>query len=150
MYQRLYVPVDDSETANLSLTEAARFTQACGAQLRVVHVSDFAQFGWGGAEYLDPAELKESVQEAGIAILDNAKIRLAELGASAEMVLLESWGESIADKLVADADQWRADLIMMGTHGWGELKHLLLGSVVEGVLKHSSIPVILLRIQSKK
>lgn len=39
------------------------------------------------------------------------------------------------------AEQHKADLIVMGTHGRTGLNHLLVGSVAEYVIRHSSIPV---------
>lgn len=43
------------------------------------------------------------------------------------------------------ASEWRADLIILSTHGRTGLRHLLLGSVAEKVLRHASCPVLLLR-----
>ncbi len=39
------------------------------------------------------------------------------------------------------ADEWYADIIVIGTHGKGQLSRLLLGSVTEKVIKHSKKPV---------
>ncbi|UGA38076.1 universal stress protein [Chromobacterium haemolyticum] len=57
MYQRIFVPVDDSETSNLALHEACHLAKEVGASLKLVHVVDLAQFGWGGTEFLDATEL---------------------------------------------------------------------------------------------
>lgn len=39
------------------------------------------------------------------------------------------------------AEQWGAELIVMGTHGRTGLQHLLMGSVAENIVRHSKIPV---------
>ena len=38
------------------------------------------------------------------------------------------------------ADGWKADLIVLGTHGRTGLSHLIMGSVAEKVMTHSEIP----------
>ena len=39
------------------------------------------------------------------------------------------------------ADEWQADLIVLGTHGRTGLAHLLMGSVAEKVMRHSARPL---------
>ena len=38
------------------------------------------------------------------------------------------------------AEEWDADLIVLGTHGRTGISHLLMGSVAEKVIRHSVIP----------
>ncbi|MCP1288846.1 MULTISPECIES: universal stress protein [Chromobacterium] len=145
MYQRIFVPVDDSETSNLALHEACHLAKEVGASLKLVHVVDLAQFGWGGTEFLDATELQKSIKQAGEQVLGQAGAKAKELGVTADCKILESWGDKIAAVLVDDAGVWGADLIVMGTHGWSGLMHLLMGSVAEGVLKLADVPVLLVR-----
>lgn len=44
--------------------------------------------------------------------------------------------------IVAYAAQVQADLIVLGTHGYGPIKHLLLGSVADRVIRHARCPVL--------
>jgi nucleotide-binding universal stress UspA family protein len=46
--------------------------------------------------------------------------------------------------LLDDANSWGADLVVMGTHGWSGLMHILMG-VAEGLLKQADVPVLLVR-----
>ncbi|KMJ50295.1 universal stress protein [Vogesella sp. EB] len=145
MYQRIFVPVDDSETSALALAEACKLAKEVGAAVKMVHVVDLAQFGWGGAEFLDAAELQGSIREAGEQVLSQARTRAEALGVVPETGIIESWGDRIASVIMDDASKWGADLLVMGTHGIGGLMHLLLGSVAEGVLKIADVPVLLVR-----
>lgn len=145
MYQRIFVPVDDSETSALALAEACKLAKEVGAAVKMVHVVDLAQFGWGGAEFLDAAELQGSIREAGEQVLSQARTRAEALGVAPETAIIESWGDRIASVIMDDASKWGADLLVMGTHGIGGLMHLLLGSVAEGVLKIADVPVLLVR-----
>jgi len=48
--------------------------------------------------------------------------------------------------LVEAAKRWSADLLVLGTHGWRGLQHLVLGSVAEGVVRLAPVPVLLVRL----
>jgi nucleotide-binding universal stress UspA family protein len=50
-----------------------------------------------------------------------------------------------ADVIVHFAQERGADLIVMGSHGHTGLRHLLLGSVAEKVLRHAPCPVLIVR-----
>src|SRR5207245_3097999 len=47
-----------------------------------------------------------------------------------------------AEKILHEAAQQKADLIVMGSHGHGAIYNLLVGSVTEGVLKSAPCPVV--------
>ena len=51
----------------------------------------------------------------------------------------------VPDVVVAEAKRWPADLIVAGTHGRRGLSHLFLGSVAEGIIRISTVPVLLIR-----
>ena len=42
------------------------------------------------------------------------------------------------------AEEWEADLIVLGTHGRTGLSHLLMGSVAEKVIRHSTKPMLII------
>jgi nucleotide-binding universal stress UspA family protein len=45
------------------------------------------------------------------------------------------------------ADEWEADLIVLGTHGKTGLTHLLMGSVAEKVVRHSVKPLFIIPVK---
>ena len=47
-------------------------------------------------------------------------------------------------RLLKVADEWAADLIVMGTHGRTGLSHILMGSIAEHVVRHAKIPVLII------
>ena len=47
------------------------------------------------------------------------------------------------EKILHEAEQQKADLIVMGSHGHGALHDLLMGSVTEGVLRKNRCPLLL-------
>ena len=52
--------------------------------------------------------------------------------------------------IVDHAVQWKADLIMLGSHGKTDLERLLLGSVSEYVLRHAHCSVMIVRDKSRE
>lgn len=49
-----------------------------------------------------------------------------------------------ADSILKEAKNLNADIIVMGTHSRKWLENILMGSVAESVLKHSTIPVFII------
>lgn len=51
----------------------------------------------------------------------------------------------VGDEIIGEAAEWRADVIVMATHGRGGLARAWLGSVAEHCVKHAERPVLLVR-----
>jgi nucleotide-binding universal stress UspA family protein len=150
MYQRILVPVDDSETSRRALIEAMRFCCDQHGRVRLVHVIDLAQFTWGGAEFVDVGELQSNLKASGRKVLDDAALRMSGQGLEVETALVEIWGGHLSTAIIEDATAWAADIIVMGSHGGTGLAHLLLGSVAEGVVRHAPVPVLIIPIKRQK
>ncbi|AOX99147.1 universal stress protein [Jeongeupia sp. USM3] len=145
MYERILVPVDDSETSAAALREATKVACNQKARVKIVHVIDLAQFAWSANEFLDVPQLQEALRRSGQRVLEQQGEVLKSAGVDVESELLEAWGGNLARAIVDEADKWRAELIVMGTHGYGGLTHMLLGSVAEGVIHVTQVPVLLVR-----
>ncbi|HEX4180354.1 MAG TPA: universal stress protein, partial [Caulobacteraceae bacterium] len=50
-----------------------------------------------------------------------------------------------AEEIVAAAQAWSADLIVIGSHGRSALTQVLLGSVAEAVMRNAPCPVLVVR-----
>jgi len=144
MYQHILVPVDGSTTSDRALQEALRLAKQQGAQLRLIYVLENILFPDNEA-YFDYAALQEVVKRNGENILERAKAAALQAGIEAETMLLETAGERIASMIVAEAQRWPADLIVIGTHGRSGFNRLLFGSVAEGVVRTAQTPVLLIR-----
>jgi nucleotide-binding universal stress UspA family protein len=46
------------------------------------------------------------------------------------------------EEIIAIANEWGANIIVVGTHGRTGLTHLLMGSTAEYVVRHSKVPVL--------
>lgn len=149
IYQRILVPIDNSESSKRAIMEAKRFANGT-VRFRFVHVVDLAQFAWwNSSQFIDITLLQQGLKVAGQDILEQAKRLIALPETVVETNLIEVWGGSLAKGILEDATAWQSDLIVMATHGHGALTHLLLGSVTEGVVFESHIPVLLVRSTEK-
>lgn|SRR5512134_617607 len=144
MYQHILVPVDGSTTSEHALQEAIKLAKQQGAQLRLIYVVENILFPDNEA-YFDYAALQEVVKRNGENILEHAKTVARQAGIEAETMLLDTAGERIASVIVAEAQRWPADLVVIGTHGRSGFNRLLFGSVAEGVVRTAQIPVLLIR-----
>ena len=75
---------------------------------------------------------------------DEIKSKLAKTNISVTDRIIVSVS-SIVGEIVGFADKEKIDLIILGTRGRTGFKKLLLGSVAEGVVNHSSCPVMVVR-----
>ncbi len=144
MYKRILVPIDGSSTSDRALQEAIKLIDAQPAQLRLVHVVDDLQF-LDTEGYVDYAELRELTRKIGERALAKACEVARQADITVDTSLLEANGERIARVIDAEAIRWSADLIVIGTHGRSGFNHLLFGSVAEGVVRGTSVPVLLVR-----
>ncbi len=145
VYRRILVPIDGSPTSTRGLAEAIRLARDQGAALRLVHVLD-ELIVTPGAEtvvYLD--NTVDLLREAGAQILARAKTLVQEAGLQPESVILEIMGGRAADSVVAEANRWGADLIVLGTHGRRGVGRLVMGSDAEEVVRTAQVPVLLVR-----
>ena len=145
MYQRILVPIDGSATAERALQEAIGLA-AGKAQLRLVYViEELYPLDAEGFVYIDYEALQQAMRSTGERTLTQAAEKVRRSGITAETALLDMPGERVADVIDNEALSWKADLIVIGTHGRAGLSRLLLGSVAEDVVRGASVPVLLVR-----
>ncbi|HEY0682217.1 MAG TPA: universal stress protein [Steroidobacter sp.] len=145
MYQRILVGIDGSATSLRGLDEAIRLANATGARLLLVHVLNTLILEGEIASTAYYQALADEIRGAGRKILEHAAIRAREAGVPFEDKMIEKIGAHAADEIVAQAMEWSADLIVLGTHGRRGLKRLAMGSDAELVMRHSPAPVLLVR-----
>jgi nucleotide-binding universal stress UspA family protein len=89
---------------------------------------------------------QEAAKELASKPLKQAAERAAEFGIRTETQLALPQHTDRSVKILELAAEWKADLIVMGTHGRDGIDHFLLGSVAEGVVRHATVPVMLVRV----
>jgi nucleotide-binding universal stress UspA family protein len=145
MYARILVGIDGSFPSVLALDEAIKLAKEQGAKLRIVHVVDEGLVVGANVPSFNLPQAEPARQEEGRAIMDSARERARLQGIEPETVLLEELTHQPGRMLVEQAAQWPADLIVCGTHGRRGVRRLLLGSDSEYVVRHTPVPLLLVR-----
>lgn len=146
--QTILVPTDFSDSANAALGWAESLARAFEAQIVLLHVVDL-EYQWIPA---GPAVVPSPVPAAvARRVREQARVSLDALAAKTAGVrrgLLRS-GHA-RDVILAAADEVKADVIVMGTHGRRGVEHLFIGSVAEYVVRHARAPVMTVRAPGKR
>ena len=132
MFDRILLPTDFSPSAAAAITLArSHFPQAT---MLLLHV-------------LNPKQLAEEIGPSATA---REKREAIELAARNQLEAIAQAGEekavrvgSAAETILDHANEWQADLIVMGTHGRTGLVHFLNGSVAEQVVRRARRPVLI-------
>lgn len=135
-YEKILIAVDSSEYSMKAARKGLELAHQLNAKAALVFVVDITK----ATGSIDAGILP---QEAIIVLKKEAEQTLDELAAmynGKELMKFMPEGHPTED-IIQTAETWQADLIVMGTHGRTGLKHLLMGSVAEHILRHSKIPV---------
>ncbi|SDC96139.1 universal stress protein [Paraburkholderia lycopersici] len=149
MYSRILVALDGSETAAAALDAAIRLAHGTGAELLPLYVIDIPAIAYEVPGF-DPSIARDAYVEESRIVCADAQTRMTSEGVkgtprSAEV---ELGGEDVAQCIERIAADWRADLIVMGTHGRRGVRRLVLGSVAERVLRSARCPVLLIPLRA--
>jgi nucleotide-binding universal stress UspA family protein/CheY-like chemotaxis protein len=145
--QRILCPVDFSPCSEAALRYATSLADAVGADVEVLHVF------WEVPPYLpvDPTAFgmpADGTRTMTTYLRDQSQERLDALVAQLD----ERWHHRIAKRSMAGEPGPRIveaceaegyDLVVMGTHGHGALRRVLLGSVADKVVRASPVPVLI-------
>ena len=146
MYKKILVPVDGSPTSSRGLSEAIKLAKLTGARLRLIHVVDELSFATGmEAATMATGEMIQLLRESGQLLLKKDAARVEKAGLSVDTVLCDSIAGRVCDHVTEQAGLWRADLIVLGTHGRRGVGRLLIGSDAEMIARLASVPVLLVR-----
>jgi len=145
MYERILVPVDGSAPSQRGLDEALAVAAQFGSKLRLVHVLDESALAMSTDLAMNVGALIAMLREGGEQVLAKARERARARGIEADAVLHDTFSGRICDLVIREAAEWKADLIVIGTHGRRGAGRLLLGSDAEQILRLAPVPVLLVR-----
>ncbi len=142
-YKRILVPVDGSSTSNAGLKEALKLAHARNAKLCLLHIMDEHMLFISPEAAPSMGAIMESLRANGTGILKRAAQAALAKGVKAQSALVESRGLRVSDTIVREAKRWRADIIVMGTHGRRGMNRLIMGSDADLVVRYAGVPVLL-------
>ena len=131
------VPLDFSEHADHALEYAIGLARTLQSRLTLIYVIHTPS--WAGGDFT--AQMTELEHDAEHALEPYLR-RIQAAGLKGACMVRQGvpWHE-----IVEVAKQRHVDLILMSTHGYTGLQHVLLGSVAERVVRHAPCPVLVTR-----
>ena len=142
MFKRIAVALDGSECSKQALAVAMQLAESEHAKLGICSIVDpIVITGTAPPSPAMDLVIRDMETEAR-RLVDEGIARARRTGLTAT-----GWTHNgmPAQQILRYADRFKADVIVMGTHGRSGIRHLLMGSVAEGVLRGSSVPVLVVR-----
>ncbi len=135
--QRILVPTDFSAPSGQALEYAAMIAKQFKADLILLHVID--SLSYSVTDTLNVIEHRRALETLARSLLRNLSQPLL---ARHLAVTTQLTSGTPHHEILQEAQTSKVDLIVMGTHGRTGVRHLLLGSVAEKVVRLSACPVV--------
>jgi nucleotide-binding universal stress UspA family protein len=141
----ILVPTDFSADAEKALSTATELAKLFGAKIVVLHAYhvDIPVVSPMAGGYALPQGFYEDLRCQATAQVEKLAKEAATEGIEATGIALQ---EPAAVVIAAQAESLPADLIVMGTRGLTGLKHVVLGSVAERVVRTAPCPVLTVKV----
>ena len=143
----ILVAVDISDATQKVLAVSKYFADATDARVRVLHVAeaepDFVGYDAGPDVVRD--QVASEYREEHRSVQEYAE-QLRDAGIDAKALLIK--GPLVAT-ILQQAKRFDADLLIVGSHGFGAIYDLLVGSASRGILKDTEIPVLVVPIRDE-
>jgi len=143
----ILLATDGSPSAQKATGVAIELASATNAVLRIVSAWRIPvyEYGYVPAQYVP--ELVDAQREGAQSAVERAVDAATAAGVVATFELRQG---DAADEICAAADEVKADMIVLGAHGWGAVRRLFFGSVSTSVLHRASCPVLVVRAEPEE
>lgn len=136
-FQRILAAVDLSRQSVPVLEAAATIAQADQAELRAIYVEDRLTPMLLEAALFDEKDTRHHTEKQ---FAETVK----EVSLPSELMVSRAIREGHGGReILHEAEEWKADLIVMGSHGFGFFNRMLLGSTSTYVLRHGHRPALI-------
>ena len=141
---RILLAVDGSSFSDAAVNEVASRPWPAPSEVKVVTAFQVPMIPtpevWAiSDEYLP--ELERMAREQSQSVVDAAMARLAGALDKSVTVAGEILAGAPREVILEEAERWQADLIVMGSHGYGAWRGFLLGSVSRSVVMQAKCSV---------
>jgi nucleotide-binding universal stress UspA family protein len=145
MFDRILVCLDGSALAEEILPYATEVARRFGSKVILLEVttppSIVIEPTTGYSHSTSPSEVQISEDEA-ISYLEDTAQHLKEQKLAVEYLTIPG---SPGKAIISYAEENNIDLIALGTHGRGGLVRMAFGSVTDYILRHSNLPLLVIR-----
>jgi nucleotide-binding universal stress UspA family protein len=145
MFKTILVPTDGSELADKAVLAAVDFAKACDGKIIGLSVGQSYPYSpLAESAFLpNPAVYDKGMLE--IAENHVARVKAAAAKAGVPCETLATLANDPAGEIIDTALKHGCDIVFMASHGHHGIQRLILGSVTQKVLAHSTVPVLVFR-----
>jgi len=141
---KILAPVDFSEQSKLALIHASKLARIHNARLVVCHIIQNSFYPAGPDASIQPInELLPDLETSRKELLGSLTSKIID--SHVDLVCQIDIGNAYQE-IVETAKREEADLIVMGSHGYSGLAHLVLGSTAERVMRMAPCPVLVVKL----
>ena len=143
--RNILVPTDCSDLSRVAVDYALMLTDKLDANLTLLSVSEVIPF-----DLIEPAYYSAEIHEKLATENDDRSRKRLEAfwnsfnDSNSKVTLISVHGHPFTT-IIDFVKENKMDLIVMGTHGRTGLKHVLIGSVAEKVVRYSPVPVLTIK-----
>ena len=141
--KNILVATDFSEPSGVAMAYGRDLARSYNARLHVLHVVEDVMVRYASEVGFAVPQLQTDIEEA--ARRDLAAQITDDDRQSLSVITSVDSAANIAEAIVKYANANQIDLIVTGTHGRGAVKHFLVGSVAERVVRTAPCPVLTVR-----
>jgi universal stress protein A len=139
-FKKILVPVDFSPQSAEAVRYAADLSRRCEASVELLHVFQTTTYALPESYVVPAGSQLQAIMNEFESQLCAAKRAAEDAGAlHVETQLLHG---GVATEILRCAREHECDLLVMGTHGRTGMKHMLLGSVAEYLVRVAPCPVL--------
>ena len=155
--KKVLIALDYDPTAQKVAESGFSFASGLGAEIVLLNVVSYPLFaptpeyspimGFSGYMDMSPDQVEggEVQKESARMFLEKSKVHLGD-----ESIKTMVKSGDFADTILETAKELEADIIIMGSHSRKWLENILMGSVTEKVLQHTSLPLLIIPTGHKK
>ncbi|MEO6849473.1 MAG: universal stress protein [Mucilaginibacter sp.] len=146
--KKILIAIDDSKTSEHAAVYGFDLARLYNAEVCLVHIVEPMTLPSSGTDMISgnpfegamagDLEIIKAQTDSSDNILQKTEMKF---GADLKVTHFTEYG-SPATGIVDRSKEFKADLIVLGTHGRTGLDRLLMGSVAEHVVRHSEVPVL--------
>lgn len=166
---KIVVALDGSKPGERAVEAVAPLAQAASAEVILLAVLDYSRVHqtWADVDISERVPVRATPTAPAAQIATPSPVSAEDRGQALERARIEAseyleaqaarflpglktearveWSRDAARTIVDFAQAQAADLIAIGTHGRTGLRHILMGSVAEEVVRHARLPVLVAR-----
>ncbi len=138
--KRICVAIDFSDVTPVVIEKAIELAKKFKAQVKVIHIDYLMPvLNYYGVDQIYTVEAYEAQKERNKKLLEEIMEDFEKSKLKAESQLIEG---NVVEGIIATAEDFEADLIIVGAHSHGKLYHIFFGCIHEALINKAFCPIL--------